>query len=667
VSQFPFKSYCWAVGTTSFRTVDFNVRIESQLALLDEFWALPENKDETWDSNNSLQSNFYYFMQEHGFVDGDAPRPDKDARQKSSGLADIGLINNERRLTDVGEALLKIANTGNFKSDNLLQIPSDSYIYLKQLLKTNNDVDGNIVRPFVVTTYALLQLNYLSDEEFTYLLPLCTTYENTNVIINAIKDLRKGKGNVDQIITSRLMSMDNYKDALDYFLTERVTKSVITSVGMNRKSREYDKPYYPFYNLLYKVAIEHDGNSVLPLFEQSRKISGKPSTLWRQYLFNTTARRRLERDGLATLNDVPLLSATNEHNFKRLFFEQMHLFKARANLSDYADLNRRYFKTTDTVIFADNKVEFDVLPRCWLHSVAIDNLLSIAFIKANNLAEDIKLSDIATFLAIDKQQLYANLQELYGITISTAADADKVIKDERYKRFNALIDERFDRTKLIDLLSKFEQRDDNAIREAVTNNADIPTIFEYILGIAWYLISGRCGDVLSYMNLSLEADLLPRTHAKGGNADIEYVYKETDVYPAHTLLIEATLSDDTNQRRMEMEPVSRHLGDHILSSGNLNDYSVFVSTFLHRNVISDFRNRRTYDYFSKQGENVINGLKILPLATSELRTILERHIGYDKLYLLFETAYRSDEPVSTWYNIELADNISEYSYRGKKK
>ncbi len=34
-------------------------------------------------------------------------------------------------------------------------------------------------------------------------------------------------------------------------------------------------------------------------------------------------------------------------------------------------------------------------------------------------------------------------------------------------------------------------------------------------------------------------------------------YIESKIIPKHTLLIEATLADGTNQRRMEMEPVSK--------------------------------------------------------------------------------------------------------------
>ena len=80
-------------------------------------------------------------------------------------------MDDERILTEAGEALLKIAETGDFKSDNELEIPKDSYLYLKQLLKTSNEVNGKVVRPFVIFLYLINQAGYLTYEEFTYLLP----------------------------------------------------------------------------------------------------------------------------------------------------------------------------------------------------------------------------------------------------------------------------------------------------------------------------------------------------------------------------------------------------------------------------------------------------------------------------------------------------------------
>lgn len=93
--------------------------------------------------------------------------------------------------------------------------------------------------------------------------------------------------------------------------------------------------------------------------------------------------------------------------------------------------------------------------------------------------------------------------------------AHGIVETERYKRFNHLIDKKFTDKILITLLDMFEKRDDEGINNLVTNNADIPTIFEYIIGIIWYKTSERQGKILDYMKLSLEADLLPKTHAGG--------------------------------------------------------------------------------------------------------------------------------------------------------
>ena len=38
-----FKSYCWAIGTTSYRTDNFNLSIEKQLHLLRQFRELEES------------------------------------------------------------------------------------------------------------------------------------------------------------------------------------------------------------------------------------------------------------------------------------------------------------------------------------------------------------------------------------------------------------------------------------------------------------------------------------------------------------------------------------------------------------------------------------------------------------------------------------------------
>ena len=142
------------------------------------------------------------------------------------------------------------------------------------------------------------------------------------------------------------------------------------------------------------------------------------------------------------------------------------------------------------------------------------------------------------------------------------------------------------------ILHCFEKRDDKRIEELVTDEAAIPTVFEYILRIIWYKVGERPGNILDFMKLSLDANLLPKTHTTGGYADIIYKYEACTSYPKHSLLLEATLADGNNQRRMEMEPVSRYLGNYRIRFNNPFAYSLFISTQLDKNVVSDFRSQK---------------------------------------------------------------------------
>ena len=346
------------MGTTSFRTADFNQKIERQLTLLSKFWEV--HTDVVWSGNDEIQSLYYDFMKDNDFLTGDAPNKPKDAREKTSGLIDLGLIDNERRPTAAGESLRQITSNGDFRPNNLLQIPADSYIYFKQMLKTSNDVDGEIVRPFVVLVLALKQLEYLTQEEFTYLLPLITTSRKFRTIVDCIKRLRKGDITIDEIIVDTLLSMENYREARLYLLERPVSEHVICQAGINRKSRQYDSTYYPLYRAIESLD-RNNAQSILDLLQACRNI--RIGSLWCNHLFKTTNRGKIKKLLSASLNDVPILNCRNEFELKDSFFRLMHLFKVKANLSDYFDLNRRYFGTTDTILFKDNRVELSPVPK----------------------------------------------------------------------------------------------------------------------------------------------------------------------------------------------------------------------------------------------------------------------------------------------------------------
>lgn len=646
-NEIPYKSFCWALGTTSFRTKDFNKTIEEQLALLNGFWVLPENQEANWSGDNRTQARYYDYMKANEFVVGSANNKPKDAREKTSGLVDIGIIDDDRKLTEAGRKLLEISQSNDFTSDNFFQIPKDSFLYLRQLLKTYNNVDGTVVRPFIVLLYVLSKVGCLSSEEFTYLLPLCTSNEYTEQIIDGIRANRNHSVSVDDIIINRLLEMDNYQAALDKFLSNTVTENLICEVGLNRKSRNYDKPYLRLYNELYSVFVENDSSKIPLVYSATKRINiGK---WWRKYLFNTASERAIERNPVACLKQTAFSDVSNEYQFKKAFFKIMHLFKAKATLSDYLDLNRRYIRTTDIVLFEDGTVKLDILPKHFFNSVA-DELYAYAYIPCEILFEDSSLEEIADCLVINEETVIDGVNAELGINVTNIDEARNALEDERYRRLQNLIDTKFTDENIITLLGYFEDRNDTEIKNMVTENADIPTIFEYVLGIFWYKISERQGKILDYMKLSLDADLLPKTHAAGGEADIVYEYPETEYYPAHTLLLEATLADNTNQRRIEMEPVSRHLGRHLIRTGNLNSYCVFATTYLDINVIADFRGRKNMPFYDTQDyTKSVDGMKIISLQTSELKAIIDDKKNYKQLYQIFNEAYISNLPPHIWY------------------
>lgn len=645
-NNIPFKSYCWSFGTTSFRTKNFNQKIEILLALLNSFWNIPNNVSQNWENNSPLQEAFYDFMKNENFLEGNASRKDKDAREKTSGLADIGLITANRKLTPVGIKLLELSKQNDFTPNNEFNIPKDSYIYLKQMAKTYNEVNGEYVRPYLVLLYLLTKFEYLTYEEFTYLLPLCINESSTDIVINAIPQIRSNQKTIDEVITSILLSMNNYQEAEALFLNNSVTEDLICTIGFNRKSRKFDKAYYPFYLELKKVFLLGK-EDILPLYNTTKDITiGKH---WRSFLFSSQSKRAIRNNGRELLNDTVFVSVKNEAEFKKLFFRYMHLFKAKATLTDYFDLNKRYIKNTDIVLFEDSTVKLDIIPKYIFKSIESD-LLENIFSKTETLESDISINEIFPNLTFNKQDFISAVNTELNTSVNTVPEAQNAVDQHRYNKFNHLIDTKFTDEKLIELLTLFEKRKDDDINSYVTDNADIPTIFEYVLGILWYKVSERQGKILDYMKLSLDADLLPKTHAAGGEADIIYEYVETENYPEHMLLLEATLVDNTNQRRMEMEPVSRHLGRHLIRTGNLNSYCIFITTYLDINVIADFRGRKSMPFYDTLDyTRSINGMKIIPLQTSELKKIIKDRKTYKDLYLLFEDAYNSNLPPHIWY------------------
>ena len=122
------------------------------------------------------------------------------------------------------------------------------------------------------------------------------------------------------------------------FIAFDVDENLICLVGMNRKNRSYDKPYYKLYENLKRIFLDsrHDYESLL---NAAKNINQNPGILWRNLLFKTTNIGVIRKNGKTSINNPCLfLNCANEKELKEVFFKYLHVFKAVATLADYFDL-----------------------------------------------------------------------------------------------------------------------------------------------------------------------------------------------------------------------------------------------------------------------------------------------------------------------------------------
>lgn len=637
-----FQSYCWSLGTTSFRVKDLNFKIERQLQILKELWN--ENQNVKWNGNNSIQEEYYNKMLQKNFITGEAKNKPKDARQKTSGLVQIGVIDDNRHITEIGEKIIDIVEKENFKSDNIFNINKDSYLYLKQLLKFQITDNGINVKPLAVLLYFLSELGYLTKDEFTYILPLCTNREYIDIMLENIKMYRNNKKTIEDIIQDKMENMSNYKAAVE-FIKENGINSIeeFYLIDMGRKGTKYVKPMYNFYNELYEISQrnfdEEALDTIIKFIKKLTKKNSKVAKYWKEYLRYSS--KMLTEEYLEDIKEIPLFNFKNKTEYTIEFFKVMHTAKWKATLEDYADLNKRYISLSDIVIFEDDKIVLDVFPKYFFLNISKE-ILNTEILDKNKyndfISTDIELSKIYECLNVNVDEILHQIQADYPDRVVNKDSIKTFIEDEKIRRFNQLIDSKFNENQLVKLFTYIENNDKNAIDEYIDWNSDVPTIFEYILGITWYRFSNRSGNILEYMKLSLDANLLPKIHAAGGTADIVYEYNKTNDYPEHKVLLEATLTESTSQRKSEMEPVSRHLMREIQENDNDNTYAVFVANILQEEVLSDFRSRKNYQFRGKN--SVKSGLKIISLSIRDIIELINIKIQYSKLYKIFDEAYK---------------------------
>lgn len=611
-------------GNTSNRVQQVLYNFEAQLLLFNElFGSAKEN--EVWANDSSLQIRYLELLEKYNLLDSHNKTTHlgtKDARVKSAPLEDYGLIKRKEKLiTKQGYELLDLLKKEAYKIYNdFLQIDLISLFFLKASLNFSKDSTKNLFYKYL-DVFRICN-GELDMQTFKYL-PLIENFSNTKDFIDAIQKENFLESFVDFTnFSTFLQDIKNNTLQSFYFKTAKGEK---TALEIIRVLREILLPLR-----------EHTDNEYA---KQTLKTLQK-STFKKPYLDYILSGTRKEQEQIQALREF--VSGSIE-DFAKRFFINIFLARINANLEDYLDLNRRYLNLSGIFEFSQDLVRVNLVFKLIMRHSKYDEILQkisrqdVSKIMLNEYFQD------ATFQVLFQTFGILKPQDLREYTIQN-----------NKKKLDSLLQNRFTKAKIIELLRLFENRkNDEKIAKEVTSEAKIPTIFEYVIAIAWcYVDSCNISRILD-AGLSLDSNMLPKSHAVGGNADFIYTYHN------HTVMIEATLTEKTNQRRAEMESVSRHLGTILLSLDSQTQqrsYGIFIAPYLDKNVLNDFRSR-LYCYFENE-INFIKGMKILPLSTEDLSYILQSNADYNTMQRLFYRLLESkNDWGSKWYQEEVKPSI----------
>ena len=248
------------------------------------------------------------------------------------------------------------------------------------------------------------------------------------------------------------------------------------------------------------------------------------------------------------------------------------------------------------------------------------------------------LSQILEYYEEETKQVEDNIQkEFPGATIE---EIPVIVADKRRKEFAEFIDKNYPAEKVKEILGLFSNRsNDKLIKDIVSPDATVPTIYEYVVGIAWYYFSGKRVDILSSYNLTLSANFEPLVHAGGGQGDI-VIYEADKV-----IMLEATLMNASSQKRGEWEPVLRHSINLKVEEETANTgrevTSFFIADSFDYNTINIWKAVAAVPLQSSNDKDKFtDNVVIMPVNTDELSSLIDKSSEYDeiisKVHKLFE-------------------------------
>lgn len=576
-------------------------------------------------------------------------------RTLTNALLKSGFIYKDRTLSDMGKAYLNDTLVAD-KLEKFLNLKTDNLAYFRQYLKLKifDSTGTHSYYNFRFAIKFLAQYPYVPKSEFlTILLSIKPTFDE-NLLNQIIVDYQ-------QVRSQRLSFKDYYTQ---YFSNTFILQNNLQKI--NQLSAMFnnigDFPTIEFSQLFFngKGNFEPYIVFVADLIRFIRYpvtanldnllISAKKDPVKTAFGFGKTLFIHKKGDTVANflLNNKnnPLLTDN-----LTVIYEIFLASKYDDLIREYGDMCQRYFEVTGIISFNNDLVS---LNDSWFFDILIEVLGEKFNLSADTnyhaYEEDkhsiwfknTSLIDTLMINPLDIERIIEKIGEKFGDI--SPEQLQQHINNQRELEFRQFIHQRFPKQTVIDILRLITMRDDDNIQKKVTDTANVPTIFEYILTLAWYYIAGGESNIQFHVhksfNLTLDGNKLPLTHASGGQGDIEII---TDDY---ALLIEGTLMDANTQKRGELEPVIRHSINFTLTQSPRPTQTLFIANVLDTNVLNIFRAMQFVDLVgtSRQTGNV-QGLNIYGLTTHDLIKILQSN-KTDKQVLAIINSNKDGSPQS---------------------
>lgn len=555
------------------------------------------------------------------------------ARHYTSNLVKIGFTDRDRRISPVGRSFVngKTLQRSNF--EKLLPIDDTNLIFLRQLLKLR--VYGKKIpvyySPMIMCLYILSQFETISIRDLTLMVQMINPFNPVNpkefidsVKISSIEEVESNYIRYDE--------GNEYNEICN--LPVPMEKNFFETSFKNRKSSNVPE-YYQFY-LSYVEFIEDKSELKLKeLFNIWKKSKAKINKAFNfnSNVFNFDNRQPTNVDKFLSINkDNEYL---NTSNINGTFYKLFMASKRHDVVGEYSDTFFRLLSVTG-VVSMKNGIATLKYRDLWLkffEKSKIDEIIFgentekeyEAYEKSNNslFGSHVNTEEIFGITTTDSEMIVKEINT--ELKVSTSDEARNVMKSKINTEFITYIHDNYSRERTIKLLDLFSDRsNDQLIQKEVGSTAAVPTIFEYIVGIAWYHVSDKNYDLFSSFNLTMNADFIPETHAGGGSGDIVINYSDKVV------MLEVTLMNKQAQKRGEWEPVLRHATNLAIDEAPKEVITIFIADELDDNTINIWRaiasvplkSSREVITEGRYAENVT----IMPMQNSELSDILRREV-----------------------------------------